>query len=375
MTTAKRSVPFFNYKVFQNKYGDRLNRVIQDVISRGAFILQKDVEEFEQKMASYIGVKHAIGVANCTDGLEIALMAAGIQRGDEVILPSHTFIATAAAVKTVGAEPVLVECGSDHLMDPKSFENAMTKKTRAVIPVQLNGRTCDMDAILSIAEKYHLIVVEDAAQALGSMYKNKKAGSFGLAAAFSFYPAKILGCLGDGGMVMTNHDAMADKIYRLHEHGRSQAGDINCWGRNSRLDNLQAAILNEIWQDHESIITRRREIAVLYQERLGDLKQLHLPPAPQLDFNHFDVYQNYEIEAGNRDALQMYLKEQGIGTLQQWNGKAIHQHENLGFDTVKLPMTDKMTSRYLMIPINMSLTNDDVEYVCEKIRFFYKNSI
>jgi dTDP-4-amino-4,6-dideoxygalactose transaminase len=367
----ERSVPFFNYKVFQNQYGEKLNKIIQDVMNRGAFILQKDLEEFENNIAKYLGVKHAIGVANCTDGLEMALMAAGIKAGDEVILPSHTFIATAAAVKTAGATRILVECGCDHMMDVASFESAITNKTRAVMPVQLNGRTCDMDAILAIAKKHQLIVIEDAAQALGSMYKNKKAGTFGLAAAFSFYPAKVLGCLGDGGIVVTNDDEMADKVYRLHEHGRSKAGDIGCWGRNSRLDNLQAAILNEILKDYDHIISRRREIAAMYQEELGCLKQLHLPPAPNADSNHFDVYQNYEIEADKRDALQLYLKENGIGTLQQWSGRAVHQHEELGFDHVKLPITDKMTSRYLMIPMNMSLTNDDIKYVSVKIRQFF----
>jgi dTDP-4-amino-4,6-dideoxygalactose transaminase len=366
-----RTIPFFDYKIFAKKYNQVLANTFQDVINRGAFILQKDLEDFENKIAGYLNVKHAIGVANCTDGLMLALRAVGIKEGDEVILPSHTFVATAAAVHFLGAIPVLVDCGRDHLMDPEVFEKAITKHTKAVMPVHLNGRTCDMDRIMSIANKHSLMVVEDAAQALGSRFKDKFAGTFGLVGAISFYPAKTLGCLGDAGIVITNDDEVANKIFALHEHGRNKNGDMIGWGLNSRLDNLQAAFLNIIFQDYELVIGRRRSIASLYQEQLRDIKELLLPPSSNSDTNHYDIYQNYEIQAEDRDNLQTYLKSFGIGTLRQWGGAAVHQHKCLGFN-IKLPYTDKMMSKELLLPINMSIVDDGVIYVCDRIKQFYK---
>jgi len=370
--TILKQIPFFDYKIFANRYGDKLAAVFRDVMNRGAFILQKDVSDFEQSIAKYLNVKHAIAVANCTDGLILALRAAGIKKGDEVILPSHTFIATAASVHFLEATPVLVECAKDHMIDPVAIEKAITKNTKAIMPVQLNGRTCNMDKIMSIAKKYNLLVIEDAAQALGSKFKDKCAGTFGLAGAISFYPAKILGCLGDGGIVITSDDQIAETIFALHEHGRNKDGKVIGWGMNSRLDNLQAAFLNVVFQEYDTIVNRRREIAVLYQKYLSAISQLLLPPAPNSDPNHFDVYQNYEIEAENRDQLQEYLKKSGIGTFRQWGGNTVHQLPGLGFN-LNLPKTDQMMAKELMLPMNMSLSNDDVLYICETITAFYKN--
>jgi len=366
-------VPFFNYQYFHQHYGEPLLDVIRDVIKRGTFIMQKDLEEFEASIAKYLGIKHAIGVANCTDGLILLLRAVGIQPGDEVILPSHTFVATASSVQSLNATPILVECDKDHMIDPESIKKAITSKTKAIMPVQLNGRTCDMDTIKALAKEHGLIIVEDAAQALGSKFKGQYAGTFGLGAAFSFYPAKVLGCLGDAGMIVTNDDQFAEKIYMLRDHGKNKEGVTIGWGYNSRLDNLQAAILNFFFKDYDHIIKRRREIASIYQTELGDLAELFLPPAPNSNPNHFDVFQNYEIEAENRDELQQFLKSYGIGTLRQWGGLAIHQISVLGFNT-KLPKTDKMMSKELMIPMNMSLTNDDVYYVCDRIKSFYSKT-
>lgn len=368
-----RQVPFFNYKIFNDRYSNIILEETRRVIQEGAFIMQKDMLLFEQRIAQYLNVKHALSVANCTDGLIIALQACGIQPGDEVILPSHTFIATAASVQMTGGVPVPIECGADHMIDVTKIEASITDKTRFIMPVQLNGRTCNMDAIQAIAEKHQLTIVEDAAQALGSEFNGKKAGTFGSAAAFSFYPAKILGCLGDGGIVVTNDDAIADKVYELRDHGRNRSGEVVSWGGNSRLDNLQAAILGRIFvEDYENIVRRRREIASLYQSHLGDLSQLVLPPAPGSEPDHFDVFQNYEIEADNRDALAAFLKKNSVGTLIQWGGQAVHQHKSLGFDNVNLPFTDHMTTRYVMLPMNMSIIDDEVEHVSDMIKQFYQ---
>jgi len=367
---ANKNVPFFNYQYFHQVHGKALSEIIEDVVARGAFIMQKDLLDFEQHFADYLGVKYAVGVANCTDGLILALRAAGVRDGDEVILPAHTFVATASAVHFIGAKPVLVECGKDHLIDPKSIEAAITKKTKAIMPVQLNGRTCNMDAIQQIAKDYDLLIIEDAAQALGSTFKGKKAGSFGLAAAFSFYPAKILGCFGDGGMVVTNDAKVVEQLKLFRDHGRNDDGEVVCWGGNSRLDNLHAAVLNYFLLRFDEVIKKRRNLAALYDQELSSLKELLLPPAPEVEAEHFDVYQNYEIEAEQRDKLQIFLKEKGVGTLRQWGGKAIHQFKALDFNVI-LPITERMMNRELMLPMNMSLSEDDVLYVCKSIREFY----
>ena len=300
----------------------------------------------------------------------IALRAAGLCPGDEVIICSHTMVATASAVHFAGGIPIPVESGPDHLMDSGAVDAAVTPRTRVIMPTQLNGRTCNMDALNAIADKHGLIIVEDAAQALGSRYKGKCAGTFGAAAAISFYPAKVLGCLGDGGAVITNDDGVYERISELRDHGRNSQGEIVSWGLNSRLDNLQAAILDFQLKKYDQVMARRRHLASLYTERLKDVAELVLPPAPDSDPDHFDIYQNYEIEAEKRDELKQYLKEHGIGTLIQWGGQAVHHLKALGF-TKHLPYTDWLFTRMLMLPMNMSLSDEDVHYVCDNIRNFY----
>jgi dTDP-4-amino-4,6-dideoxygalactose transaminase len=227
-----------------------------------------------------------------------------------------------------------------------------------------------MDTLQLMADRYGLFIIEDAAQALGSRFRNRCAGTFGTASAFSFYPAKVLGCFGDGGAIVTNDPEVCERAASLCDFGRDSRGEVVRWGLNSRLDNLQAAILAFQLRRYEHVMERRREIAAMYQQMLGGLNELALPPAPDVDPNHYDIYQNYEIEAEQRDQLQQYLRERGVGTLIQWNGKPVHQCEALGFKQ-KLPYTDYLFTRLLMLPMNMSLSNDDVEYVCEQVRSYY----
>jgi len=279
-------------------------------------------------------------------------------------------VATAGSIHFVGAVPVPVELGPDHMIDPAAVDAAVSPRTKAIMPTQLNGRTCDMDALDAIAQKHDLLIVEDAAQALGSKFKGKSAGTFGVSAATSFYPAKLLGSFGDAGAVFTNDEEVYQRLYRLRDHGRDQDGDVVCWGINSRLDNLQAAILDHKLATYDEEVDRRRQIAAVYQQRLADLPQLQLPPAPDADERHFDVYQNYEFQADRRDKLRSWLKEQGVGTLIQWGGKAVHQLQGLGFNE-SLPKTEEFFRRCLMLPMNTSLTDEDVEYVCDSVRSFY----
>ena len=224
---------------------------------------------------------------------------------------------------------------------------------------------------MKIAKEHNLIVLEDAAQGLGAKYKGKGVGTFDKGGTISFYPAKNLGSFGDAGGFVTNDKDMYEKVMLLRDHGRNDDGVFVMWGFNSRLDNLQAAILNYKLGYYDQEIIRRREIASMYQAKLGGLKELLLPPAPDADSDYFDVYQNYEIEAERRDELKGYLKENGVGTLIQWSGQPVHSITSLGFSGKGLPYTEEMFKKCLMIPMNTALTNEDVEYVCEQIIKFY----
>jgi dTDP-4-amino-4,6-dideoxygalactose transaminase len=366
-----RKVPFFDYpRLFLDNKAE-IQAVLEDVGKRGAYIMQRDLIEFENKLAQYTGSKFAVGVGNATDGLELCWLAIGLKKGDQVIISSHTMLATASAIITAGGTPVPVDIGEDGLIDVNAIASAINSNTVGISPTQLNGRTCDMQTIMQIANNKKLVVVEDAAQALGSKFKNKSAGTFGDAASFSFYPAKVLGSLGDGGAVITNRNDIYEKVFQLHDHGRDPKGEVKSWGRNSRLDNLQAAILSNNFQKYDLVIKRRREIADIYNTELKQLEELQLPPAPVESTENFDVYQNYELQANNRDQLKQELSDKGIGTIIQWGGKAVHQWEVLGFN-VKLPKTEKFFERCLMLPINMFVSDEDVYYVCESIKNFYR---
>lgn len=371
-TSAKLSIPFFRYGHLYNQQRERLLAAVTDVMTRGAFILQKDLLQFEEGIRRFLGVKHAWGVANGTDGLIIALRAAGVQPGDEVIVPSHTYVASAASIHFAGATPVLVECGADHMIDPAAVEAAVTPRTTCIMPIQLNGRTCDMDALQRIADRLKLLIVEDAAQGLGSRFRGRFAGTFGAAAEFSLYPAKVLGCFGDGGIVTTNDAAIARRMMLLRDHGRNEDGLVETWGLNSRLDNLQAAILNVKLADFPAEIERRRALAALYAEGLEGLEDMTLPPAPDADSDHFDVYQNYEVESGRRDALRAHLEADGVRTIIQWAGTPVHQFKGLtGTRTTDLARTERLFQRCFLLPMNTSLTDEEVGYICASIRRFY----
>jgi dTDP-4-amino-4,6-dideoxygalactose transaminase len=259
MTSFKkpRTVPFFNYPHVFISQEEAFMSIVKNVGRRGAFIMQKDLSDFEGNLAAYTGAKYAVGVGNATDALQLGLMAGGIKPGDEVIFCSHTMVATAAAIHFAGGIPVPVDAGPDHLIDPGSIESAVSARTKGIMPTQLNGRTVNMDVIQAIAERHGIEIYEDAAQALGSKFKGKNAGTFGKASAISFYPAKVLGCLGDGGAVLTNDEAVHRTVLSLRDHGRDENGDVVRWGFNSRLDNIQAALLDHQLKEYQHVIDRR----------------------------------------------------------------------------------------------------------------------
>lgn len=362
----KRDIPFFNYRAIVQAQRDELFRAIEDVVDGGRFILQEELEAFEGALAEFLGVSHAFGVGNGTDALVLALKASGVEPDDEVVLPSHTFVATASAVAQVGAKPVLVDVRDDHLIDPDAVRSAVSPRTKALMPVHLNGRTADMGALAAIAHEHGLLIVEDAAQGLGSEFEGRKAGTFGRAAGFSFYPAKLLGCFGDGGAVVTDDADVADRISTLRNHGRMDDGSVREFSYNSRLDNVQAAVLLVKMRHFDEEIRRRREIAAFYDGRLRGVPGILLPPAPDEGGRHFDVYQNYEVELPRRDAVRERLTERGVGTIVQWGGRAVHQFPALGFD-VRLPMTDRVMADSLLLPMHPHLRDEEVEYVAAAV--------
>ena len=364
--TASRVVPFFNYPNVYERYAAEFQAALDDVGRRGAFIQQADLTQFEQDIAEFVGVDHCVAVSNATVGLQLAMMAGRLPPHSEVIISSHTMVATASSVHFAGGIPIPVDIGPDHLIDPDAIRRAVTARTSAICPTQLNGRTCDMDAILAIADEFGLDVYEDSAQGLGSQFRGRSAGSFGRGNCLSFYPAKILGTLGDGGAVLTNESELADELRLLRDHGRVDRGDTVLWGFNARMDNLAAAFLLIQFQDFRQTVARRREIAQHYQDRLAGIPGIQLPAGPDADPDHFDTFQNYEIECDFRDQLQQGLRDRGVGTLQQWGGWPVHRFRKLGFSQ-QLPVTDAYFERMLMLPMNLSLTDDDVDYVCDSI--------
>ncbi len=366
-----RAIPFFNYPALFKENEEEFVRIFRDVCGRGAYIMQKDLVEFEAAIAKFLNVKHVIGTSDGTNAIMIGLMAIGVRPGDEVIVSSHTYIATASAAQMLGAKAVPCDIGPDNLMDAASVEKLITAKTKVIIPTHVNGRTCAMDPIMALAKKHNIMVAEDAAQALGSKYKGQCAGTFGRFGTFSFYPAKILGCFGDGGAIITNDDQLATTLRALRDHGRDETGKVVMWGTNARLDNLQAAFLHFNFKSYDEIMARRRAVAAMYTKGLSDIAELRLPVGPDAQAEHYDIYQNYELAAERRDELRVFLKDKGIGSIIQWAGTPVHKFKDLYPVTPSLPATEHFFDRCLMLPMNMTLTDEDVAYVIAAVRSFY----
>ncbi|MBC7074434.1 DegT/DnrJ/EryC1/StrS family aminotransferase, partial [Candidatus Parcubacteria bacterium] len=361
----KYKVPFVNYPLQYKTIKREIDRAIFGCLKRGNLIFRKETQEFENNLAKFVGSKYGISCDSCTGGLFLSLFALGIKKGDEVITVSHTYIATIDVIWHVGARPILVDIGEDMEMDPALIEPAITKKTKAIIPVHLDGRMCDMEQIMKIAKKYNLFVIEDAAQAIGAKFKGKPAGSWGHTGCFSFYPAKILGSYGDGGAIVTKSKKLARKLYLLRDHGEMPSylrkpkdkDKIYFFGFNSLLDNIQAAVLNVKLKHLPKWIKRRREIAKIYHEGLKDIEYIKLPPPPTETGPHFDVFQNYVIRAQKRDELEKYLQKNGIETMVKWRIPNHKQKSLKILHKFHLPMTEKISKEVLSLPIYPELKN------------------
>lgn len=370
----QKNVPFFDFKAVYGEDPMGFTEVFQSTLGSGGIILQGAVDEFEQRLSRYVGCGFSVGLSDCTNAMQLGVRALDIGAGDEVIISSHTFIATAQAIHFAGATPVPVEMQGDRMIDPESIAAAVTSRTRAIMVTQLNGRVCDMDRVEEIAQNHGLLVLEDSAQALGASFRGKRGGAFGAFGAFSFYPSKLLGGFGDGGALTTSDDSLADRVSRMRNHGANRAKQLGdggtVWSTNCRLDNLHAAFLNFKFADFPRTLARRRQIARTYHAAFEALPDFGRPPGPDEAGPHFDVYQNYEIDVGNREAFRSHLQANGVGTILQWGGVAVHQMSGLGF-TQRLPFTEHFFTRCVLLPMNQYMSDADVLHVCSTVRSFF----
>jgi dTDP-4-amino-4,6-dideoxygalactose transaminase len=362
-------VPFIDPREHYHRIKSEIDFAITDTLAKGDLVLRQQLRDFEKNLADFVGVKYAVGVNSCYHALHFSLLAAGAGPGDEVITVGHTFVATVSAIVHTGAKPVLVDVRDDYNMAPHKFEAAVTPNTKAVIPVHLNGRVCDMDGIMAVAKKYGIAVVEDAAQALGATFRGKRAGSFGLAGCFSFYPFKSLGGLGDGGAVTTDDPEVARFATLVRFNGEDrQTGEFHYHGYTALLDNIQAAVLDVKLRHLPSWIEHRRKIANLYRKGLEAIEGLRLPHF--WSDQHFDSYQNYVIRTKHRDELRQYLRDQGVETLVHW-AKPMWEHKDLALENPGLPETENICREVISLPMSAETTPEHVEITVGCIRDFF----
>lgn len=378
----KMKVPFFDLSVQFKSIEDEIKSAMDEVFQNQQFILGSKVQILEETIAQYCRSRYAIGVGSGSDALLLSLMATGIGPGDEVLLPTFTFFATAGSVSRLGATPIFVDIDQEtYNIDPGKIEEKITSKTKAIIPVHLFGQCADMDPLLKIAQKRQLFVIEDAAQALGAEYKpypgsdGRRAGQIGDLGCFSFYPTKNLGAFGDAGMVVTNNPNLAEKIRILRVHG-SQPKYFHKWiGLNSRLDTIQAAILLAKFNHLEKWTAERQKKAqryqLLFQDLLSSVKGLGLPT---IQYQNRHIFHQYVIHVQERDRLKQFLSGEGIGT-DIYYPVPLHLQECYSFlkyHRGDLPNSERASGEVLALPIYPELTEDQQSLVVDRIKAFYK---
>ena len=362
-------VPFVDPRAHYRRYQHEIDAAISECLRSGDLVQRDQLRRFEENLAAFVGVRYAVGVKSGYHALHFALLGAEVGAGDEVITVAHTFVATISAIVHCGATPVLVDVGSDHNMDPALLERAITPRTRAILCVHLNGRMCAMDRIMAIAERHHLTLIEDAAQALGAIYDGRRAGTFGLAGCFSFYPFKILGGFGDGGALTTNDETVERTARLLRYNGEDrQTGEYHYHGYTALLDNVQAAVLDRKLPHLPAWIEHRRRVAERYRRGLAGIAGLTLPHYDES--RQRDVFQNYVIRTPERDDLREHLERSGVETLVHWP-KPVWEHAALGLKDPALAETVRMCREVLSLPMSAETTDDHVDMTVQTIRKFF----
>ena len=370
-------IPFFNYK----KYCEDLNYIglIKEVLKSGYLIGGPYLEELENNMQSFTGIKHCIGVGNATDAMEIIFQFLNLEKNSRVLVPAHTMLATASAAKNAGLIPVPVDVSQSSLMlEFEQLKDCNLSNVSACMITQLNGVVADMDPIKEFCQKKNIALVEDSAQGIGAFNDNKHAGSWGIGGCLSFYPAKVAGGIGDGGALITNNDLLADYARSVRDHGRGEEFEAINWGRNSRLDSINARVIIERLKNLDSLINKRRNLAEIYDKNLKDLQDqnlIKLPPKFSTNSKSKSTYQNYEIQAKSRNKLIQFLNDQNVGTIKQWGGFSIAHFSKLGFNIKDYPKTEILFEKLLLLPINHMMKEKEVEYICNLINIFYKKII
>ncbi len=367
-------IPFFNYKNFCKDLNYKL--LIQEVLETGYLIGGPFIEQLENKIQVITGIKHCITVANATDAMEIIFNFLDLPFNSKVLVPSHTMLATASAAKSANLIPIPVDVDPDSLMlEIKQLEKCNLEGISACIITQLNGVVADMDPIKDFCDSNKIYLIEDSAQGIGAFNGKKHSGSWGIGGCLSFYPAKVAGGIGDGGAIITNNDKLASFAKSVRDHGRGEEFEAINWGRNSRLDSINARVIIERINDLNSLIDKRRELASIYDDNLRELEinsDLKLPPRFSTNSNSISTYQNYEIQANKKDDLIEFLKKNDIGTIKQWGGFSIAHFSRLGYEIEDYPETKALFDSLLLLPMNHMMKKEEVQYICDKINYFYR---
>jgi len=363
-------VPYVDLGAQHAPIKEELLSAVGRVLDRGRFILGEEVREFESRFAELCGVQYAAGLNSGTDALILALKGLGIGPGDEVITVANSFISSVSSIVCVGAKPVFTDVGEDYLIDPNLIEKAITPKTKALLPVHLTGVPANMDAIMAIAQKHKLIVIEDCAQAVTAEYHGQKVGSFGDVGCFSLHPLKTLNACGDGGIMVTNNKSLYENILALRDNGLHQHDDCIVWSNNSRLDTLQAAMLLVKLDYLDQWTEERRATARFYQEHLKGIPEVQLPLEEE---GVRAVYHTFIIQAERRNELHSFLAEQGVTTKIHYD-PPIHLEpvaRELGYGMGSLPVTERQAAKVLSLPVSGQLSKEMLEYTVNCIHNFY----
>jgi len=362
-------IPYINLGLQHKPIKEEILSAIGNVLENGQFILGDELSKFEKSFAELSGTKYALGVANGTDALFMSLKAIGIKQGDEVITAPNSFLASASSIVITGGTPVFADVKDDFNLDPEKVEKAITSKTKAIIAVHLTGRPAPMDELMAIAKKHNLHIIEDGAQAIGAEYKGKRVGSFGTTGCFSLHPLKNLAAGGDGGVITTNDDAIYKYLLVARNHGLKNRDECAFWSYNSRLDNLQAALLNVKLKHLNKWTERRRTLATLYHEEFKNLPMV----TPHDKSYEKAVYHTFIIQTEERNKLKEHLASKGVDTKIHYP-VPIHLQEaakSLGHKKGDFPVTEKQAETILSIPVYPELTDEQVSYIIETIKGYY----